>query len=190
MKVQADSHRRDVEYKVGDFVYVKLQPFRQHSLRLIQNQKLSMRYFGPFPILALVGPVAYKLQLPPTAQIHPVFHVSVLEKCEGHPQPACVPEPLLLNDKGYSLQPHALLGNRMIKKNEKWPEEVLIHWKGLAPEEATWERYADIQSQYPAFNLEDKVLINGGSNDTNKAKHSVKGGVSDPEKKGGKGLFC
>jgi len=61
MKVQVDSHIRDVEYKVGDFVYVKLQPYRQHSLQLIQNQKLSMRYFGPFPILTCIGPVAYKL---------------------------------------------------------------------------------------------------------------------------------
>jgi len=103
MKTQADSHRRDVEYKVGDFVYVKLQPYRQHSMRLIHNQKLSMRYFGPFQIVARIGPVAYKLQLPPTAQIHPVFHVSVLKKCEGHPQPACVPEPLLLNDNGHPL---------------------------------------------------------------------------------------
>jgi len=63
--------------------------------------------------------------------------VSVLKKCEGHPQPACVPEPLLLNYKGHPLQPHALLGNRIIKKNDKWLEEFLIHWKGLTPEEAT-----------------------------------------------------
>jgi len=80
MKVQADNHRRDVKYKVGDFVNVKLQPYTQHSLWLIQNQKLSMRYFGPFPIMARLGPIAYKLQLPPTTQIHPVFNVSVLKK--------------------------------------------------------------------------------------------------------------
>jgi len=89
-----------------------------------------MRYFGSFQIVACIGPVAYKLQLPPTTQIHPVFHVSALKKCEGHPQPACVPEPLLLNDKGHPLQPQTVLGNRMIKKYDKWQEEVLIQWKG------------------------------------------------------------
>jgi len=85
-----------------------------------------MRYFGPFPILACIGPAAYKLQFPPSAQIHPVFHVSVLKKCTGQPLPACVPEPLLLNAKGHPLQPLKLLGNHMIKKNGKWNEEVLI----------------------------------------------------------------
>jgi len=71
MKVYADQNKREVEYQVGDFVYVKLQPYRHHSLRLMHNKKLSMRYFGPFPILARIGPMAYKLQLPPSAQIHP-----------------------------------------------------------------------------------------------------------------------
>jgi len=57
--------------------------------------------------------------LPPTTQIHPVFHVSVLKKCERIPQPACVPEPLLLDEKGYPLQSQVILGYRMIKKNDK-----------------------------------------------------------------------
>jgi len=61
MKAQANHNRRDVEYKVGEFVYVKLKPYRQHSIRLIQNQKLSMRYFGLFAIVTHTGPVAYKL---------------------------------------------------------------------------------------------------------------------------------
>jgi len=67
MKAQADNNRRDVEYNVRDFVYVKLQPYCQNSLRLTKNQKLSMSYFAPFPIVARIGQVAYKLQLPPTA---------------------------------------------------------------------------------------------------------------------------
>jgi len=50
-----------MEYNVEDFVYVKLQPYRQHSLRLTKNQKLFIRYFGPFPIVARIGQVAYKL---------------------------------------------------------------------------------------------------------------------------------
>ena len=84
-----------------------------------------------------------------------------MKKCTGQPQPACVPEPLLLNAKGHPLQPLKLLGNRMIKKNDKWHEEVLIQWQGLTYQEATWESYADIQTQYPTFNLEDKVFFNG-----------------------------
>jgi len=76
-----------------------------------------MRYFGPFSIIERIGPVAYKLFLPSSAHIHPVFHVSVVKKCEGSPQPVCLPESLILNEKGCPLQPQSLLGNRMIKKN-------------------------------------------------------------------------
>ena len=117
MKIQADHHRRELEYNVSDFVYVKLQPYRQHSLRLIRNKKLSMRYFGPFPIIERIGPVTYKLILLSSAHIHPIFHVSVLKKCEGPPQLAYLPESFILNEKGFPLQPQSLLGNRMIKKN-------------------------------------------------------------------------
>ena len=46
--------------------------------------KLSFRFFGPFKIIARVNNVAYKLQLPEQAQIHPVFHVSQLKKHVGN----------------------------------------------------------------------------------------------------------
>ncbi|XP_071924822.1 uncharacterized protein [Coffea arabica] len=51
MKQLADKHRSDKEFKVGDLVYVKLQPYRQHFLKSSSYEKLSPRYFGPFPIL-------------------------------------------------------------------------------------------------------------------------------------------
>ncbi|KAJ1440729.1 Transposon Ty3-I Gag-Pol polyprotein [Sesbania bispinosa] len=55
MKKYADKKRSHVEYKVGDQVLVKLQPYRQHSVSSRKNQKLSMRYFSPFPTVERIG---------------------------------------------------------------------------------------------------------------------------------------
>jgi len=76
MKCQADRHRREVFFEVGDYVYLCLQPYHQKSLAFQSSLKLSPRFFGPFKILARVGTVAYKLDLLVGAQIHNVFHVS------------------------------------------------------------------------------------------------------------------
>jgi len=110
MKARADSKRRELEFEVGLFVYVKLQPYRQNSVALRKNQKLSMRYFGPFKIIQRIGPVAYKLELPLTTKIHPVFHISVLKKCKGNPLFALLPFLLLWDERGYKLHPHVVLG--------------------------------------------------------------------------------
>lgn len=59
------------------------KPYRQHIVRLQQHPKLGRQYFGPFKILKRVGEVAYKLELPDDACIHPVFHVSLLKHCVG-----------------------------------------------------------------------------------------------------------
>lgn len=79
MKRLADKKRRKISFNVGDWVLVKLQPYRQHSLPLRKNQKLGMRYFGPFEISQRIGSVAYKLILPEHTRIHSVFHVSLLK---------------------------------------------------------------------------------------------------------------
>ncbi|KAL0847884.1 hypothetical protein Bca101_021131 [Brassica carinata] len=52
MKQYADARRSDREFKIGDYVYLKLQPYRQHSLkgRNIPH-KLSPRFYGPFPVI-------------------------------------------------------------------------------------------------------------------------------------------
>jgi hypothetical protein len=63
-KLQADKHRIERSFQVGDAVYLKLQPYVQTSIATRANNKLSFSYFGPYRVLAKVGTVAYKLLLP------------------------------------------------------------------------------------------------------------------------------
>jgi len=132
-----------------------------------------MRYFGPFQVIQRIGKVAYKLDLPSTAKIHPVFHVSLLKECEGPLAQALLPSPIICDGNRYKLQPHMALGHRMIKKNNKWQEEVLIKWHQMSKEEATWELYEEMKVQYPNFDLEGKVTFKDGDID-NAKEHVVK----------------
>lgn len=59
MKAYADKNRREVSYAVGDWVYLKLQPYRLKSLAKKRNEKLSPRFYGPHQILKCIGQVAY-----------------------------------------------------------------------------------------------------------------------------------
>lgn len=83
MKIQADRHRTDRSFEVGDAVLLKLQPFIQTSVARRPFQKLAFRYYGPYTIQAKVGAVAYRLDLPDTSKIHPVVHVSLLKRAVG-----------------------------------------------------------------------------------------------------------
>lgn len=74
MKTQADTHRRAVNYSVGDWVYVRLHP-RQTSATGVQYSKLGKRYYGPYQITEVIGSVAYRLDLPATTKVHPVFTI-------------------------------------------------------------------------------------------------------------------
>ena len=78
MKLLADQHRSNKSFSVGDWVYIKLQPYRQSSLRVKGYTKFSPKFYGPFQIVQRIGEVAYKVALPEGYPIHPVFHISCL----------------------------------------------------------------------------------------------------------------
>ena len=79
-KSYADRRRRDLEFAVGDHVFLKVSPWKGIT-RFGHKGKLSPRYIGPFEILERVGLVAYRIALPPAlSKIHNVFHVSSLRK--------------------------------------------------------------------------------------------------------------
>lgn len=80
MKLKEDISRRDVDFQVGEHVYMKLQPYKQQSLAKRSCAKLLTRYYWPLLVVQRVGTVTYKLPLPATSRIYPVFHVSQLKK--------------------------------------------------------------------------------------------------------------
>ncbi|KAL0561652.1 hypothetical protein IC582_002092 [Cucumis melo] len=97
-KSYADVRRKDLEFEVGDKVFLKVAPMRG-VLRFERRGKLSPRFDGPFEILERIGPVAYRLALPPSlSTVHDVFHVSMLRKYVPDPSHVVDYEPLKIDE--------------------------------------------------------------------------------------------
>lgn len=131
MQVQAHKKSRDVSFEVGDLVFLKLQPYRHRSLARVVNEKLS-RYYGPFPVIACIRPVAYKLQFPAHAKLHPVFHVSRLKKAIGPAIQAQSLPPILAEDLTLQVEPEQLVDTRYSPTTGNL--EVLIKWQLADPQ--------------------------------------------------------
>ncbi|PKA48998.1 hypothetical protein AXF42_Ash019536 [Apostasia shenzhenica] len=162
MKQQADKKRRDLQFKEGDHVLVKLQPYRQISLKQPTYSKLRKRFYGPYEVQERIGKVAYRLALPEHSRIHPVFHVSLLkpykQSSRFHPTP--LPEGLAVGQP--LVQPLAVLRKRTVQKGERLEEELLIQWEGWNPEDSSWINTREFKKVYPQFDLEDKVNLPRG----------------------------
>lgn len=112
MKLNENRHCRKLEFMPRDFVYLRLQPFRQLSLRYKGNMKLSPQFYGPYNVLERNGQVASCLALPPQSRIHPVFHVSQLKQKLGHSNCVAPELPQVQDDGKLLLEPQAILDYR------------------------------------------------------------------------------
>ncbi|CAN0928877.1 hypothetical protein LINGRAHAP2_LOCUS36724 [Linum grandiflorum] len=165
MKQQADLHRRDVTYAAGDWVYLKLHPYRQHTVFRRASQKLACRYYGPYLITARIGSVAYRLELPTGSRVHPVFHVSLLRRCNTPNPTASSAIPPVTDDGNLLLQPDAILDTRWTRQGSRFIEEVLVQWHALPAEDATWESAAEFHDRFVQVGIEDNAISSEGGND-------------------------
>jgi len=165
MQQLANSKRRDIEFQVGDWVFLKLHPYRQQSVVRRVCKKLASRYYGPYQIAERIGAVAYKLKLPTQARIHPVFHVSLLKKKIGDEVVESIELPPMSAAGEMLIEPEAVLDTRWIKKGSRFVEEILVKWKHLQNDDATWEDAVALRERFQNLNLEDKVPLKEGGID-------------------------
>ncbi|KAG6402647.1 hypothetical protein SASPL_134849 [Salvia splendens] len=100
------------------------QRMRSHANS--HRPKLARRYYGPFKVLERIGPVAYRLELPPGARIHDVFHVSLLRKfVQGQPGPSAVDLPLEFIANLPVSKPIQILGSRIVLHDDLPVDQVL-----------------------------------------------------------------
>ncbi|CAM8992550.1 unnamed protein product [Rhodiola kirilowii] len=165
MTQQANLKRHHKEFNVGDFVWVRLQPYRQNSLRNRRTNKFAKRFYGPFQITERVGSVAYRLNLSSTARIHNVFHIALLRRFVGDPSTATQHFPEHMEGLKPVLTPDKVLQSRLVQVQQGWKPQWLVKWTGLPDSEATWEFKDELTTEFPNFHLEDKVASDGGGID-------------------------
>jgi len=107
------------------------------------KKSLDWKRLGPFTIIKKVSPTAYKLQLPATWRMHPVFHISKLRRMKEDDFNRPVPK-VTLNVRGENWAPEKVLALR--KRNNL--NEYLVQWKDQATSCDTWE-------------LESRMIRNG-----------------------------
>lgn len=183
MKSYADQNRTERSFSVGDDVLLKLQPYSQSSVANRPYPKLAFKFFGPFKVLAKIGEVAYKLELPEGSAIHPVFHVSQLKPflAKFTPVFTTIPAPDTL--QASAPQPEAILDRRMVKKGNAATVQILVQWSSLPVDCATWEDYYVLKTRFPMAPIWDQPAFQGGAivtpPPTDKAVYDKEGNDTD-----------
>ncbi|GJV77998.1 putative reverse transcriptase domain-containing protein [Tanacetum coccineum] len=168
-KSYADRKRKPMEYEVGDRVMLKVSPWKG-VVRFGKRGKLNPRYVGPFKVLAKVGKVAYRLELPQElSRVHHTFHVSNLKKCYAD-EPLVMPlEGIHVDDKLQFVEEPVEIMEREIKrlKRSRIPL-VKVRWNSRRGPEFTWEREDSFKQKYP------QLFTNRASSSTTRSiRHGV-----------------
>ena len=141
----ADEHRREVAFKVGDQVLLSTAHLKMKGAG-DRTAKFAYKYIGPFKVKRVANKNAYELELPATLQIHPVLNVSRLkayhdgrEAFPNRPQPHTRP-PATSADDGKEYEVEAILA----KRGHGARRQYLVRWRGYPSWEATWERAGNL----------------------------------------------
>nr|GFB32772.1 putative reverse transcriptase domain-containing protein [Tanacetum cinerariifolium] len=140
---------------------LKVSP-RKGVIRFGKRGKLNLRYIGPFKILAKVGTVAYRLELPEQlSRIHSTFHVLKLKKCMAD-EPLAIPlDEIKVDDKLKFIEEPVEIMDREDKcLKQSRILIVKVRWNSKRGPEFTWEREDQMQKKYPHLFLNSEPMAN------------------------------
>ncbi|GKD78841.1 hypothetical protein Tco_1341462 [Tanacetum coccineum] len=132
---------------------------------LTKRGKLNPRYIGPFKILAKVGTVAYRLELPEQlSRVDSTFHISNLKKYLADETLAIPLDEIQIDEKLHFIKEPAEIMDREVKhlKQSRIPI-VKVHWDSRRGLEFTWEREDQMQKKYPHVFANPEPLSNATS---------------------------
>nr|GFA55258.1 putative reverse transcriptase domain-containing protein [Tanacetum cinerariifolium] len=149
-KSYVDVRRKPLEFQVGDKVMLKVSPWKG-VIRFGKQGKLNPRYIGPFKILAKVGTVAYRLELPEQlSRVHSTFYVTKLKKCMAD-EPLAIPlDEIQVDDKlNFIEEPIEIMDREVKRLKQSHIPIVKVRWNYMRGHEFTWEREDQMQKKYP-----------------------------------------
>jgi transposase InsO family protein len=149
---QANKNRRDLEFKVGDRVWLHASFRRPHMTVLNARPKLNPSWLGPFPVKRVISRVAYELELPTAYQkIHPVIHVSFLrehldgdQKFPGRPDRVPMPPPELIDEEEH-FWVDSFLNHQYVSHKKARYLKWLVRWQGMGESYDSWEFDDDLK---------------------------------------------
>ncbi|GKC92318.1 putative reverse transcriptase domain-containing protein [Tanacetum coccineum] len=146
----ADKRRKPLELSVGDFVLLKVSPWKG-VVRFRKKGKLAPRFVRPFEIIKKVGLVAYRLRLPEELNgVHDTFHVSNLKKCLADPTLQVPLDEIQVDVKlNFVEEPLEILEREFNKLKRSRIAIVKVRWNSKHRPEFTWEREYQMKLKYP-----------------------------------------
>jgi len=162
-KKQADRHRREERFAVGDDVLLSTRDLTLAADGVAgrpRAAKLTSRFVGPLKITRIINDNAYELQLPPQLRIHPVQNISKLrryvhspERFPGRPQPNSRPPPDL-EDASAGEQYH--VERILAQRGQNRRREYLVKWLGYPNEDCSWVARRDLNCPDLLAEYEDR----------------------------------
>src|SRR5260370_14911133 len=136
---EANKHRRDIKYNVGDLVFISTEHMKPKGST---SNKLTYKYIGPYHIIRRISDVTYEIQLPKSSKLHPVFYVNRLRRFyprltqfaddDGND---IDPPPLIIDDD-YEWEVDQILTHRTGRNGQ---QQYLVKWSGYSNIHNTWE---------------------------------------------------
>nr|GEY11168.1 putative reverse transcriptase domain-containing protein [Tanacetum cinerariifolium] len=148
-KSYADKRRKPLEFSVGDYVLLKVSPWKG-VVRFGKKKKLAPRFVGTFEIIEKVGPVTYRLDFPKELNgVHDTFHVSNLKKCLADPTLQVPLDEIQVDTKlNFMEEPVEILDREFKKLKRSRIAIVKVQWSSKRGPEFTWEREDQMKLKY------------------------------------------